>query len=126
MQYFTIYQKSPNNVKADKVLHADVTSEFVKKFMSNNVNSYNAVVKTTKVVSEVDRYNHKLQLWNNGDRSVGIQGDNFEVDVPFDVDDCSWDMLEDFREAMRTIYQEYTDSKMFADYKYETKFRDEQ
>lgn len=121
MQYFTIYQKSPNNVKADKPLHTDVTAEFVMKFMKNNVNSYNAVVKQSKVVPEPNPHEQKLFLWNNGDSSVGLQGDHFEVDVPFNVDDCEWDMLEEFRETMCHTYQDYTDNKLFASYTYEMK-----
>ena len=119
MQYFTIYEKSPNKVKADKPIHIDQTAEFVKRFMLNNVNSYNVIVKSSRVFKETEP--QKLILWNNGDSSVGIQGDHFELDVPFDVDECEWTDIEDFREAMREVYQDYTDNKLFADYTYELK-----
>lgn len=61
----------------------------------------------------------KLYIDDAGDPSVGIFSCRWEVDVPFSKEDSDDVMREEFKEAIRSLYSAYADSKIVVCYDFE-------
>ena len=63
-----------------------------------------------------------LYINSNGDSSVGIFPEQWQVQCPFNKEDLQDEHDEDyFKEKMLTLYQEFVDFKLTARYDYELK-----
>lgn len=128
MQLFNIYIKSKNNIKSDKLIANNIMSCEVQRIIDLQKDGVDIIVKTGKIITKPEMessYNTKLHLYHHGDQSVGINGEQFQVDVPFDVNSASWDELEYFRNTMSKLYAEYCEFHLHVEYSYEMMF-DEQ
>jgi hypothetical protein len=64
----------------------------------------------------------KLYIFNNGDPSVGIFSEQWEIQCPFNKEDLHHENDEDyFKEKMLKLYQEFCEFKLYALYDYELK-----
>jgi hypothetical protein len=63
-----------------------------------------------------------LYIFNNGDPSVGIFTQQWEVQCPFNKEDLQDENDEDyFKEKILAMYQEFCEFKLYALYDYELK-----
>mgnify|MGYP003614004552 CR=1 FL=1 len=67
----------------------------------------------------------KLYITDKGDPSVGIWGQQWVVEVPFETDDFDAEdlqlNLEEFRKDMLKAYSEYSEGHICAQYDFELK-----
>lgn len=61
----------------------------------------------------------KLVIYDGGDPSVGIFPIAWEMDVPFERNDVDNEILNEFRDEVIKLYQEYGDCKPTASYDFE-------
>jgi len=63
----------------------------------------------------------KLYVIEKGDLSVGIFDQIYELDVPFNREDLTQQEIEEFRESVEKLYQEYTSQKVYSEFDFEIK-----
>ena len=61
----------------------------------------------------------KLYVDDAGDPSVGINSCRWEIDVPFSKEDSDDVMREEFKQAIRLLYNEYADAQVGVCYDFE-------
>lgn len=61
----------------------------------------------------------KLYLTDNGDPSVGIFPATYEITCPFERSDVDEETMDDFKREITSIYNEYGDARMKAEYDFE-------
>lgn len=63
--------------------------------------------------------NVKLHIFDSGDLSVGIFGQEWTVECPFDIEYPEEEM-EDFKSAIINVYKEYCNGRIRAIFDFET------
>jgi hypothetical protein len=64
----------------------------------------------------------KLYIFNNGDPSVGIFPDQWEIQCPFNREDLMNEHDEDyFKDEMLKVFQQFCEFKVYGLYDYELK-----